>query len=76
MPLVTLTVRKPQTAAFKTTVLDAVHAALVAVGVPETDKFQHPMISGSIPVTPTCNRPAPTISRWSRSCGRPGAASR
>lgn len=40
MPLVTLTVRKPQTAAFKTTVLDAVHAALVTVGVPETDKFQ------------------------------------
>lgn len=40
MPLVTLTVRQPKTAAFKTTVLDAVHAALLSVGVPETDKFQ------------------------------------
>ncbi len=40
MPLVTLTVRKPQSAAFKAGVLDAVHAALVASGVPETDKFQ------------------------------------
>ena len=40
MPLVTLTVRKPKTAAFKSLVLDAVHAALVASGVPQTDKFQ------------------------------------
>ncbi|WP_020651409.1 tautomerase family protein [Massilia niastensis] len=40
MPLVTLTVRKPKTEAFKTAVLDAVHHALVAVGVPPTDKFQ------------------------------------
>lgn len=40
MPLVTLTVRQPKTAAFKSTVLDAVHAALLGVGVPETDKFQ------------------------------------
>ncbi len=40
MPLVTLTVRQPKTAAFKSTVLDAVHAALLSVGVPETDKFQ------------------------------------
>ena len=40
MPLVTLTVRKPRTAAFKAAVLDAVHAALVASGVPATDKFQ------------------------------------
>lgn len=40
MPLVTLTVRKPKTPAFKAGVLDAVHAALVASGVPETDKFQ------------------------------------
>jgi len=29
MPLITLTVRKPKPAAFKTGVLDAVHAALV-----------------------------------------------
>ena len=40
MPLVTLTVRKPKSAAFKASVLDAVHAALIAVGVPETDRFQ------------------------------------
>jgi len=40
MPLVTLTVRKPKSAAFNSTVLDAVHAALVSSGVPATDKFQ------------------------------------
>jgi len=40
MPLVTLTVRKPKSAAFKSGVLDAVHAALVSAGVPATDKFQ------------------------------------
>jgi phenylpyruvate tautomerase PptA (4-oxalocrotonate tautomerase family) len=40
MPLVTLTVQKPKTSAFKTMVLDAVHAALVDSGVPATDKFQ------------------------------------
>ena len=39
MPLVTLTVRKPKTAAFKDAVLSAVHGALVASGVPETDRF-------------------------------------
>ena len=40
MPLVTLTVRKPKSSAFKSTVLDAVHAALVASGVPAADRFQ------------------------------------
>ena len=40
MPLVTVTVRKPKSADFKTAVLDAVHAALVSAGVPETDRFQ------------------------------------
>ena len=40
MPLVTLTIRKPKSAAFKAGVLDAVHEALVASGVPVTDKFQ------------------------------------
>jgi len=39
MPLVTLTVRKGKSAAFKTEVLSAVHAALVASGVPEKDRF-------------------------------------
>lgn len=40
MPIVTLTVRKPKSAEFKSAVLDAVHATLVATGVPDTDKFQ------------------------------------
>lgn len=40
MPLVTLTVRKPKSSAFKSTVLDAVHDSLVATGVPVADKFQ------------------------------------
>lgn len=40
MPLITLTTRKPKTAAFKTQVLDAVHSALVSVGVPQADVFQ------------------------------------
>jgi phenylpyruvate tautomerase PptA (4-oxalocrotonate tautomerase family) len=40
MPLVTLTVRKPKTAEFKTTVLDAVHSALISAGVPAADRFQ------------------------------------
>ncbi|WP_297908194.1 tautomerase family protein [Thiomonas sp.] len=41
MPLVTVTLyRKPRPAGFKTAVLDAVHAALVASGVPEADRFQ------------------------------------
>jgi hypothetical protein len=40
MPLVTLTVRKPKAGAFKTTVLDSVHAALVSSGVPAADRFQ------------------------------------
>jgi hypothetical protein len=40
MPLVTLTVRKPKSSAFKFTVLDAVHAALISSGVPAADKFQ------------------------------------
>ena len=39
MPLVTVTVRKPKTPAFKKAVLTAVHAALVASGVPEKDRF-------------------------------------
>lgn len=40
MPLVTLTVRKPKSTAFKTTVLNAVHAALISSGVPAADRFQ------------------------------------
>jgi len=40
MPLVTLTVRKPASLSFKTTVLDAVHESLVSSGVPRADKFQ------------------------------------
>ena len=40
MPLITLTVRKSKTAAFKSAVLGAIHTALVASGVPEKDRFQ------------------------------------
>ncbi len=39
MPLVTLTVRRGKDPAFKSAVLNAVHSALVASGVPETDRF-------------------------------------
>lgn len=40
MPLVTLTVAKPKSAEFKSGVFAAVHQALVASGVPQTDRFQ------------------------------------
>ena len=39
MPLITLTIRKVKSSAFKSAVLAAVHQALVASGVPETDRF-------------------------------------
>ena len=39
MPLVTLTVRNGKSAAFKSAVLEGVHGALVASGVPPTDRF-------------------------------------
>ena len=40
MPLITLTVVKPKSHEFKSGVLAAVHGALIASGVPETDRFQ------------------------------------
>lgn len=40
MPLVTLTVRNGKSSTFKSAVLNATHAALIASGVPETDRFQ------------------------------------
>ncbi len=40
MPLVTLTTCKPHGADNKSVVLDAIHAALVSVGVPAADRFQ------------------------------------
>lgn len=40
MPLVTLTVQRPKSAEFKASVLQAVHVALVAIGVPVADRFQ------------------------------------
>ena len=40
MPLVTLTMQRPKSAEFKTSVLQSVHAALVAIGVPAADRFQ------------------------------------
>ncbi len=47
MPLVTLTVRKPKPVEFKTTILDAVHDALVASGVPVSDRFQRVLELGA-----------------------------
>jgi phenylpyruvate tautomerase PptA (4-oxalocrotonate tautomerase family) len=40
MPLVTLTLRAPATRERKRAMLDAIHGALVASGVPPTDRFQ------------------------------------
>ncbi len=40
IPLVTLTVQKPKSAAFKASVLDSIHEALVGAGVPVSDRFQ------------------------------------
>lgn len=40
MPLVTLTLHEPKTPGFKTTVLDAIHDALIQSGVPKADRFQ------------------------------------
>ena len=40
MPLVTVTLRAPKAPAFKHAILDGVHRALVASGVPEADRFQ------------------------------------
>jgi phenylpyruvate tautomerase PptA (4-oxalocrotonate tautomerase family) len=39
MPLVTITIRRGKDAAFKSAVLNAVHNALVASGVPQADRF-------------------------------------
>jgi len=39
MPLVTLTVVRPKPLEFKDSVLKSVHDALVAIGVPEADRF-------------------------------------
>ena|SRR5215471_3240030 len=47
MPLVTLTVRKPKSNAFKHSVLDAVHESLVASGVPAKDQFQRVLELGA-----------------------------
>ena len=40
MPLVTVTLQRARPREFKTAVLDTVHRALVAAGVPEADRFQ------------------------------------
>ena len=40
MPLVTITVLRPKAAEFKRSILDAVHEALVDIGVPTADLFQ------------------------------------
>jgi phenylpyruvate tautomerase PptA (4-oxalocrotonate tautomerase family) len=40
MPLITVTLQRPKTPAFKSLIMDTVHEALKRVGVPATDKFQ------------------------------------
>src|SRR5260370_28555258 len=40
MALVTITVRTGKSSAFKSAILDGVHRALIASGVPEKDRFQ------------------------------------
>jgi phenylpyruvate tautomerase PptA (4-oxalocrotonate tautomerase family) len=40
MPLVTVTLARSRTPQVKAAILDAIHGALVAAGVPETDRFQ------------------------------------
>ena len=40
MPLITLTLRRPQSVDFKDRVFNAVHTSLVSCGVPQTDLFQ------------------------------------
>ena len=40
MPLVTITLRRPKPAGFKTAILARVHGALIAAGVPRADRFQ------------------------------------
>ena len=44
MPLVTLTLRRPREPAVKRAMLDAVHQALVASGVPAADRFQRVIV--------------------------------
>jgi phenylpyruvate tautomerase PptA (4-oxalocrotonate tautomerase family) len=39
VPLVTLTIREGKSSEFKSAVLNAVHGALIASGVPEKDRF-------------------------------------
>ena len=39
MPLVTITVQRPKSAEFKDSVLNAIQAALISIGVPEADRF-------------------------------------
>lgn len=39
MPIVTITMRRPQSAELKSRALDAVHGALVAIGVDPQDRF-------------------------------------
>lgn len=47
MPLVTLTIREGKSSEFKSVVLNAVHGALIASGVPEKDRFQRVLELGA-----------------------------
>lgn len=47
MPIVTLTVRGPKPPEFKSRVLDAIHEALVGIGVHPNDRFQRVLELGA-----------------------------
>jgi len=47
VPLVTLTIREGKSSEFKSAVLNTVHSALIASGVPEKDRFQRVLELGS-----------------------------
>lgn len=48
MPLVTVTLRKGRSDAFRSAILASIHRSLVASGVPETDRFQRVVMRGAL----------------------------
>ncbi len=65
MPLVTVTVVRPKTAAFKGAVLKGVHEALVASGVPPTDRFQRVLEQDPVDFSYDARYPDLTVDRGS-----------
>ena len=65
MPLVTVTVARPKTAAFKAAVLKGVHEALVASGVPPADRFQRVLEQDPVDFSYDARYPDLTVDRGS-----------